>query len=54
MKSVSPKTSSNGKLLHVYALKKQAHLTASLAFYFVEWLRFQKLIGQFFEVAGFF
>ena len=36
MKSVSPKTSSNGKLLHVYALKKQAHLTASLAFYFVE------------------
>ena len=36
MKSVSPKTSSNGKLLHVYALKKQVRLTASLAFYFVE------------------
>ena len=36
MKSVSLETLSNGKLLHVYALKKQARRTSSLSFYFVE------------------
>ena len=43
MKSVSLETLSNGNLLHVYALKKQARLTASLAFFFVEMAAFLEM-----------